>query len=215
MQNNLNFNDLLILELNKNTNINDNVCLISSEKLEDDYIEFICKHKFNYKSIFYEILKQKKHLKNKNTHNNLEIQKLSKYQMKCPYCRKIQNGILPPKIGWPPTRYINWPPSQTLQIKDCIYKFITGKRKSQECGKKCPVSYCDLHLKIIKKREKKKEDKKIKAASAASATSTTSDTSTVSINPNKCKAITLKGKQCSRNPKNGPTYCYIHSKKYN
>jgi len=53
---------------------------------------------------------------------------------------------------------------------------------------------------------KKKEDKKIKAVSAASDTS---------INPNKCKAITLKGKQCSRKPKNGPTYCYIHSKKYN
>ena len=91
MQNNLNFNDLLMLELDK-PDEDENVCLITNEKLKDNHIEFICKHKFNYNPIFNEICKQKMNFIKKKQHNYLEVQKLTKYQMKCPYCRKIQNG---------------------------------------------------------------------------------------------------------------------------
>ena len=42
-----------------NTEIND-FCLISQEKLETNFVKLECNHKFNYESMFYEILYQKK-----------------------------------------------------------------------------------------------------------------------------------------------------------
>ena len=65
------------------------VCLITAMPLEKNYITLNCGHDFNYKSILGEITKQKKSI------SMLETQKLDKYQLKCPYCRRIQNGILP------------------------------------------------------------------------------------------------------------------------
>ena len=45
-------------------------------------------HLFNYSAIFKEIKNQKKNP------TYLETQKLSTKQIKCPYCRNIQNGLL-------------------------------------------------------------------------------------------------------------------------
>ena len=37
----------------------DNVCLISGETLEDNHITLLCNHKFNYRSIYEEVVQQK------------------------------------------------------------------------------------------------------------------------------------------------------------
>ena len=94
------FHKLLMQELSNDSIDNfDNICLISNEPLEKDHITFTCKHKFNYIPIFNEIIRQKHHIIHRK-YNNLEVQKLTKFQMKCPYCRKIQNGILPLKCRY-------------------------------------------------------------------------------------------------------------------
>ena len=46
--------------MKKKINKNDNLCLISSNPLNDNHIELDCKHKFNYSSIFNEVINQKK-----------------------------------------------------------------------------------------------------------------------------------------------------------
>ena len=93
MQNNLNFNDLLMLELDKKDEDQEqDVCLITNEKLENNHIEFICKHKFNYKPIFNEICKQKMNFIKKKQHNYLEVQKLTKYQIDCEKIFNIRFG---------------------------------------------------------------------------------------------------------------------------
>ena len=162
--------------------------LITNEKLNDNHIEFICKHKFNYQAIFNEICKQKMQYIKKKQHNYLEVQKLTKYQMKCPYCRKIQNGILPYENGYNKISYINWPPSHTLKINNCGYVFVSGKKKSEICNKPCLRKYCTSHLKIMNNRKLKQEEKKKKKEENKK-------------NIIKCSALTKKGKQCSRKAK--------------
>ena len=131
-----------------------NFCLISDELLETNHIKLSCNHKFNYDSIYNEIRNQKK-----TTH--LETQKLSTNQIKCPYCRKVQRGLLPYRPGYIKINGVNWPPKYQYLPNTCIYKFASGKKKNQPCNKKCSAKYCANHAKIIKNR-KSKADAKIK-----------------------------------------------------
>jgi len=154
--NNINFNEELMKLLQESYNEPDNsseTCLISNELLEDNCIKLECNHKFNYKHIYNEVYKQKKH----SWHS--ETKKVKACQIKCPYCRNIQKGILPHKDGYDKVRFVNWPVSLMMLPNKCIYTFVSGKRKSQPCDKKCMEKYCSSHFKIIQKRENKNIEK--------------------------------------------------------
>lgn len=133
----------------------DNICLISSLPLQHNHITLCCGHKFNYKPIFNEIKNQKKY-------SHLETQKLKNNQIKCPYCRTIQNGLLPCPPLTKKIRGVNWPSSKQYKPNICVYSFLSGKRKGQNCGKKCFNKYCPSHEKIINKRAAKKSCNKKK-----------------------------------------------------
>ena len=121
-------------------NINYKVCLISGSSLEDEYVELACKHQFNYSSIFHEIFKQKKNP------SSLETQKLTKYQIKCPYCRNIQYGLLPYCKKFNKKEiYINWPPKHSYSQYKCQAIIKTGKRKGQKCDIYCVGEHCYKH----------------------------------------------------------------------
>ena len=49
----------LISKSEDNNNDDDKVCLITNEKLTDNYITMACKHKFNYIPLINEFLNQK------------------------------------------------------------------------------------------------------------------------------------------------------------
>ena len=116
-------------------------CLITGEKLTQNHIKLKCKHTFNYTPLINEIKNQKKH-------SNLEVTNLRLYQIKCPYCRGIQNGILkfdeefPEKIAG-----INWPPSKVYKGNLCPSIFKSGKRKGETCNKSCVETHCPRHKK--------------------------------------------------------------------
>ena len=113
-------------------------CLISSEPLLDTHIVLQCGHKFNYMNILEEVKQQRRP-------SHLEIQRLSRYQIKCPYCRKIQNGILPLRLGQEKILGVNWPPSK-MYLKDlCKAIFKSGLRKGTACNKPCEENYCKRH----------------------------------------------------------------------
>ena len=162
MNNNVsNFNDELMKMLEESYNEpNDNSekCLISNEPLEDNYIKLECNHKFNYKHIYNEVYKQKK-----NAWHS-EINKVKNAEIKCPYCRNIQKGLLPHREGCDKVKYVNWPVSLMMLPDNCIYTFASGKRKGEFCGKKCMGKYCSSHGKIILKRKKKEQEKVEKLA---------------------------------------------------
>lgn len=169
MQNTFNFNKLLYKELNKkSTNNTNNICLISNEKLSSTHIKLECGHLFNYKAIFKEIKKQKLN------HNHLETHRLKKTQIKCPYCRNIQNGILPHIQNYEKVHYVNWPEKLAYKAFKCGYIFLSGKKKSEVCSKPCSKKYCLQHKKILDRRnekmlkkQKEKKEKKDKKEEAA------------------------------------------------
>ena len=185
------FFKMLELEMNKEESY-DNNCLITNESLEKIHITLQCKHKFNYKPLINEIIKQKIFwIKGRKYKNNLETQKLTKYQMKCPYCRTIQNGILPYISSCKKTPFVNWPEKYSLKLNKCPYQFKSGKRKNQPCNKPCSFEYCKQHLNLLEKRKEKKNK-------------------TESV---KCSALTRKGNQCSRKTISSlQPFCLQHSK---
>lgn len=153
MDSTFNFNQLLknalINDSNNNINNNENKCLITNEPLLKDHITLHCKHKFNYNPLFKEVKKQKKY-------NMLEIQHLKKSQIKCPYCRYTQNGILPYYDYCPKIEYVNWPEKLSFKPNICSYIFLSGKKKGETCKKPCSKKYCYQHEKILNNRAKKK-----------------------------------------------------------
>jgi len=124
----------------------ESVCLIDGMPLDVNYIELTCSHKFNYLSLLSELRIQKKK-------NRLEIQYLGQYQLKCPYCRNIHNGILQyiPELYDQKIKCINWPPSKVLKSKKCVSILKSGKRKGEQCSKSCVKKYCSVHYKVHNK----------------------------------------------------------------
>ena len=144
----------------ENEIISDNLCLITNEPLQDDFVTLECKHKFNYKPIFQEISRQKyKEFK-------YEINRVGKNELKCPYCRNIQKTLLPP-----PKEYIksgdskllvygvNSPLKWCMMTHTCNYIYKSGKNKGKPCNKGCFSEYCSSHQKIMEKREQNNNSK--------------------------------------------------------
>tara|TARA_Y100000591_G_C21771233_1_gene665686 strand:- start:566 stop:1315 length:750 start_codon:yes stop_codon:yes gene_type:complete len=212
MNQNKNFNELLLNMLNDtSTQENDNVCLISNEILKDDHVTLFCNHSFNYKSIYNEIKKQKEY-------NYLETQKLSSFQIKCPYCRNIQDKLLPYNSKFAKIMGVNYPLEHTMLVNKCKYIFKSGKRKNLSCNKYTHLTYCSQHQKIINKRQEKIKNKKEKTIDKNNKLKKNNYTIEL-LNENYCHHFLLrgknKGKQCSykKNKKNGK-YCTNHYKFY-
>ena len=140
---NAKFNEQLLELISSVPQEEESICLIDGLPLSNNYIELKCSHKFNYLSLLNE-------LKIQRQHNNLEIQKIGSYQIKCPYCRKIHNGILPyyQHLLEDKIKGINWPPSRVLKCKTCQSIIKSGKRKGALCGKACIFNFCNRHAKL-------------------------------------------------------------------
>lgn len=129
------------------------LCLITNEPLEEHYITLYCGHSFNYESLYREIIQQKR----KKSSN--EIRHLRLHEIKCPYCRNIQRGILPPNPLFESLYGVNTPEELSMFTEKCSYVFHAGPRKGLACNKLCLKQYCNICDNVIKKREKKKKAK--------------------------------------------------------
>ena len=78
-------------EDNTESNNNDNICLITNQVLIDKFVKLNCGHKFNYIPLYNDIYNHKKKF------NNMEgsSSSLKMNEIRCPYCRKKQLGVLP------------------------------------------------------------------------------------------------------------------------
>ena len=179
------------LELESSDNEDeDNVCLISGAKLKDNYVEMNCGHKYNYFELYNEVYNQKK--KKASAHG---MYRLRPYQIMCPYCRYIQNSLLPLPYRLPPgvekIHGVNFPLKNTQVRNECKFILKSGPKKGEECGKLCINDYCYFHEGYLYKKSLKESSTK------------------------KCNAIIKtgknKGKQCTRNACLGDK-CKIHGK---
>jgi hypothetical protein len=66
-----------------------NKCLITGELLTENCIKLDCTHTFNYDAIFNDIYNHKR------LYNNMEKKSLKSDEIRCPYCRNIQQKLLP------------------------------------------------------------------------------------------------------------------------
>jgi hypothetical protein len=97
----------------------DNVCLISNQPLTDRYIKMNCGHNFNYKALYKDLVNHK------SKFNSLETTsgRLNNNEIRCPYCRAKQTGILPyyEDLGLPKISGINYINITNIN-KSYIYK---------------------------------------------------------------------------------------------
>jgi hypothetical protein len=80
------------LDIDEDESINNdtNKCLITNEILTNNYVTMKCGHKFNYIPLYNDLLNHKKKFNNMESSNKLQTN-----QLRCPYCRKKQNELLP------------------------------------------------------------------------------------------------------------------------
>jgi len=139
----MNFHDELMKSICNTKKTENDLCLITAFPLEKDHITLFCNHSFNYSAILAEVIRQKKI-------NYLEIQKLNKMQIKCPYCRKIQTGLLPFHKKFKKIKNVNWPPKYSYSTQRCQATIRSGKRKGESCNKYCFGIKCFIHNKETK-----------------------------------------------------------------
>ncbi len=141
-------------ETNDENSNDDNQCLISKEKLEENYITLPCSHKFNYLPLYKEICWQK--LKQ----SPLEIVHLGFNQIKCPYCRTVISGLLPyqDKEGIDKRCGVNYPIKYSLPLYKCEWVYKNGKLKGSRCNESAGLyqnsCYCNKHICFINKQSK-------------------------------------------------------------
>jgi len=137
------FNEQLLKLLCEEHVEESNECLITGEKLKINHVKLKCNHAFNYTPLVNEILNQKKH-------SNLEVTHLKLYEIKCPYCRGVQKGIIKfDKEFAEKIQGVNWPPSKVFKGNLCTTVFKSGKRKGIVCNKACVEKCCPRHTKNL------------------------------------------------------------------
>lgn len=168
-----NHNDVNVDDNNNAIVCNDNVntCLITGEPLTDNYITLACNHSFNYIPLMKERAQWRYNYKNKyycyENKINMNVQTV------CPYCRTVTEGILPwfnqvDGVDIEKVKWVNWPKSAWYLKNKCLYRFSSGKRKGECCGKGAFEMFCSQHEKfkdrydengnpIVKKKKKKAE----------------------------------------------------------
>lgn len=104
------------------TDEDDNLCLITNQPLTTHYVELFCGHKFNYIPLFKDIENHKKNFNNMEHMNG----KLGKNEIRCPYCRKKQNQLLPyyEDLGVPRVIGVNEEYIQPMNYSHCCEYMI-------------------------------------------------------------------------------------------
>jgi hypothetical protein len=132
-----------------------NVCLITNATLEPNHIQLLCNHRFNYVPLYNDLCKQKKNGTEAYHKKNL---------IKCPYCRSLQEYILPLNDSVTPVYGVN-----TLNnifrnekiIKSTIYNnipigYIEGMCEYKVISQLDPPLYVECSAIYVKPIENKK-----------------------------------------------------------
>lgn len=135
-----------------NSNEKKNTCLIDGTSLGESHITLECGHKFNYIPLLNDVYEEKYNRSKNSYYYSYSYRRLSDNQLRCPYCRKIQEKILPyfPELYQKKLRGVNYPIALSMGDNHCSHVFKTGKNKGTVCGKKCFREKCHQHHKTEK-----------------------------------------------------------------
>jgi hypothetical protein len=128
----------------------ENVCLLSNSKLNKNYIELNCGHKFNYISLINEVCSFKF---KSNIYNKSKVDKL--YDTMCPYCRKYTKGLIPfiPSEYNIKIKYVNTPIKYCFKNKNCMYNNYYNNKCDLNAYDSEFGTYCNKHHKVIEKNK--------------------------------------------------------------
>lgn len=140
-------------ELQNNLESTSSTCLITGNPIVDE-CKLKCNHSYNYDSLLTEVYNQKINPKFKNDVH------LKDNEVKCPYCRKIQQGLLPERQKIFRVTTINKDYELDpiiVPTVECLQNFEQGKCALPSCNKK-QVTFikrlnehvCCFHMKIPK-----------------------------------------------------------------
>ncbi len=133
-----------------------NKCLITHSELKEFYIELGCGHKFNYGPLYKDIYNYKKKL------NFMEqsVNKLKVNEIRCPYCRKIFQQLLPyhENLPYPKEHGVNYIDDVKMGVKQsniadkdkCQYESLMTDNLDNTFINKC-FNYGYVHLKLKEK----------------------------------------------------------------
>jgi hypothetical protein len=146
IENKIDFYKELYSSLNddKEVQLSNDLCLITNLPLKEKFVELTCGHKFNYDPLYKDIFNHKKKYNTMEQNKN----KLRLNQIRCPYCRNIQNELLPyyEELGYPKENGINFfdlnnNHNCSTYVKSdiqCQYQIITndisGNSHSYQCN---------------------------------------------------------------------------------
>jgi hypothetical protein len=105
-----------------------NVCLITNQPLTDKHVIMNCGHKFNYIPIYKDIVNHKQKFNGMEGGNG----KLGTNQIRCPYCRKKQENLLPyyEELGLAKVNGVNFydpnikPTYNNHKHEKCTFKYL-------------------------------------------------------------------------------------------
>jgi len=106
---------------------NSELCLISNLPLKNNFVQLKCGHKFNYEPLYKDIFNHKKRFNSLEQSKN----KLGLQQIRCPYCRNIQNELLPyyEELGFPKENGVNH--YDVNDLNGICYNHVNSENKCQ------------------------------------------------------------------------------------
>ena len=145
--------------INNDLTEDEETCLISQQILTKSHIKLPCGHKFNYMPLYNELYKQKQ--KNHYETCNLKIN-----QLKCPYCRKVCDNILPyiQSECIEKTHGVNYPFKYCMKnIVECEWNQKNNTKCCKEAQFINDASYCKLHYMKVQSHDMKVQAMKVQA----------------------------------------------------
>jgi len=126
----------------------DTKCLITGEELDRNAITLECGHTFNYIPIFND-MKSYRYDTPTGYYSYSDNLNLREHQIRCPYCRQVQENLLPYLPDVEPMRLkgVNYPLSLCMGKNTCNHVFKSGKNKGNVCNKRCYREKCNQHYK--------------------------------------------------------------------
>jgi hypothetical protein len=191
----------------------DESCLLTKEALDDIHVTLNCGHKFNYIPLYKEVVIQKTSA-GMTTNGYYNSCALRLNQVKCPYCRKVQDKLLPflNYDNIKRLRGVNGPESLCMKVRMCDHIETANNKKknikkkkldSCECNATHVVNgayYCKKHYEEqLLQKQKQQEEKKEET-----------EPSFESENANVCGVIIKTGKKKGL-PCTNSSKCGIHA----
>lgn len=128
----------------ENVNI-DSCCLLTKEALNDIHVTLSCGHKFNYIPLYKEVVIQKTSA-GMTTNGYYNSCTLRLNEMKCPYCRRVQDKLLP-FLNYDDVkrlRGVNGPESLCMKARMCE-NIETNQKSKKKNSKKETSSACECN----------------------------------------------------------------------